>query len=154
MIRETLAATGKLNIVLTNKSGTVKETREVPNLVVTVGKEYIASRMTDTTQPDMMSHMAVGTTATPVAATQTTLALENGRAALTGGEGAPADATIVYTATFAAGTGTGALVEAGIFNSATTDDGAMLCRTIFAAVNKGIEDSVTITWTVTIGSAA
>jgi len=150
MIRETLAATGKLNIVLTNKHGAVKETREVPNVVVTVGKTWIAARMTDTGRPDDMSHMSVGTTATAAAVTQTTLVAENGRQGLTGGEGAPAASTIVYTATFAAGTGTGALVEAGVFNSATANGGVMLCRTVFAAVNKGADDSVTITWTVTI----
>ena len=148
MIRETLAATGKLNIVLTNKNGTVKETREVPNLVVTAGKEWIAARMTDSAIPTDMSHMAVGTDATAAAVGDTTLATEVGRQTLTTGEGVPNADTIVYTATFAAGTGTGALVEAGVLNGAT--GGVLLCRTVFAAVNKGADDSVTITWTVTI----
>ena len=79
---------------------------------------------------------------------QTDLVTESARVALTGGQGAPSTNTIVYTATFAAGTGTGALTEAGVLNASSS--GTMLCRTVFSAVNKGADDSVTITWTITI----
>jgi hypothetical protein len=54
----------------------------------------------------------------------------------------------VYVASFPAGTGTGAIVEAGLFNASSGGD--MLCRTTFAVVNKGANDSITITWTVTV----
>lgn len=151
MIRETIKPTGKLQIVLTGKNGEVKQKLEVENLVVTAGRDYIAARMTDTGQPVDMSHMAVGSGAVAAALGDTTLGTELGRVALTGGEGAPSTNTIVYTATFPAGTGTGALTEAGVFNDGTT--GTMLCRTTFSTVNKGADDSVTITWTVTISSS-
>lgn len=148
MIRETLKPMGKLNIVLKDKDGNVKDERQVDNLVVTTGKEWIAARMTDTARPDDMSHMSIGSDNTAVTAGDTTLGTELGRVSLTGGEGVPATNTIVYTATFPAGTGTGAVVEAGVFNGAA--GGTMLCHTVFAVVNKGADDSVTITWTVTI----
>jgi hypothetical protein len=64
---------------------------------------------------------------------------------------------VTYGATFAAGTGTGAIIEAGIFNVASgpvqgsgTITAAMLCKTSFDVVNKAANDSIAITWTVTI----
>ena len=148
MISETLKPTGELKIVVTDKNGKVKEERTEKNLVVTTGLVYIAARMTDTNSPTDMSHMAVGTSNTAAAAGQTALGAEVARVALTGGEGAPSTNIIVYTASFPAGTGTGALTEAAVLNASSS--GTMLCRTVFSTVNKGADDSVTITWTVTI----
>jgi hypothetical protein len=148
MLSETLKPTGELKIVVTDKNGKVKEERTEKNLVVTTGLVYIAARMTDTNSPTDMSHMAVGTNNTAAAAGNTALGAEVARVALTGGEGAPSTNTIVYTASFPAGTGTGALTEAAVLNASSS--GTMLCRTVFSTVNKGADDSVTITWTVTI----
>ena len=64
--------------------------------------------------------------------------------------GTVSGAVVTYAATFAAGTGTGSLIEAGIFNSATAASGTMLCKTSFDVVNKAANDSIAITWTVTI----
>ena len=47
-----------------------------------------------------------------------------------------------------AGTGTGAITEAGILNASSS--GTLLCRTVFSVVNKGSADAMTITWTVTV----
>ena len=148
MLTDTLNPTGQLKIVLRDKDGNIKSEKIEKNLVVTAGLNYIAARMTDTSEPTDMSHMAVGTGTTSAAAGQTALVTESARVALTGGEGAPSTNTIVYTATFAAGTGTGALTEAAVLNASSS--GTMLCRTVFSAVNKGADDSVTITWTITI----
>jgi len=58
------------------------------------------------------------------------------------------DNAIEYVGDFPAGTGTGAIVEAGVFNAASS--GTMLCRTIFSVVNKGSDDTLKITWTITV----
>jgi len=58
--------------------------------------------------------------------------------------------TITYVATFPAGTGTGSLTEAGVFNSPSANSGTMLCRTRFDVVNKGVADIIVITWNVTV----
>lgn len=142
---EDLKAVGTLKIVLQDESGQVKDTREISNLVVNVGKAFIASRMVGTSAP-IMSHMAVGSSSTAPAAGDIALGSELGRVALTAGSAASAVAT--YIATFGTGVGTGAIVEAGIFNDSTA--GTMLCHTSFAVVNKGANDTMTITWTVTI----
>jgi hypothetical protein len=145
LTQELLKATGRLKIELFGDDGNLKDSREIDNLVVTVGKDFIASRMVGTAA-NVMSHMAVGTDNTSPVAGDTTLGAEVGRVALTSGSSSGAVAT--YVATFGAGTGTGALVEAGIFNAGSA--GTMLCRTTFAVVNKGASDAMTITWTVTI----
>jgi hypothetical protein len=59
-----------------------------------------------------------------------------------------AGAVVTYVATFGPGVGTGAIVEAGIFNAASS--GTMLCRTVFSVVNKGADDAMTITWQITV----
>jgi len=142
---ENLKASGSLRVVVTGADGKVKEEHEFKNLVVTVGKNFVASRMVGTASA-VMSHMAVGSNNTAAAAGDTALGAELGRVAL-----ATSTATtnvVTYTATFPAGTGTGAIVEAGIFNASSA--GTMLCRTVFAVVNKGVDDALSITWTITI----
>jgi hypothetical protein len=145
MIYDSMKATGRLSIVVKDKNGAVKETREVENLVVTSGLEYIASRMANTDN-GVMSHMALGSGTTAAAAGDTALGSELGRVAFT--SATVSGAQLVYVAAFDPGTATGAVTEAGIFNAATA--GTMLCRTVFDVVNKAADDSLTITWTVTI----
>ena len=140
MINDGLKLTGKLKIALNGET-----VQEVDNLVVTAGKGYVASRMKDATAT-AMSHMAIGSGSTAAAASDTALGNQLGRVALT--STAVSNAVVTYTATFGAGTGTGAVTEAGILNASSSGD--LLCRTVFSVVNKGAYDSMTITWTVTV----
>ena len=140
MLNDGLKLTGKLKIALNGET-----VQEVNNLVVTDGKEYVASRMKDATAT-AMSHMAIGSGSTAAAAGDSSLGTELGRVALT--STTVSGAVVTYTATFAAGTGTGAVTEAGILNASSSGD--LLCRTVFSVVNKGASDSMTITWTVTV----
>ena len=142
-----MKATGKVNVVLKDEFGNVKEDFTVNNLVVDTGLDFIASRMKDATAT-AMSHMEVGTDNTAAASGDTALgsAVSSSRTALT--STTVTDNAVAYVCTFAAGTGTGALTEAGIFNASSA--GTMLCRTVFSVINKGASDSMTVTWTVTI----
>lgn len=144
MLRDGLKITGAVEITLFDKNGDVKDTRSIKNLVVTTGKTFIAARMVGT--PAVMSHLAIGEGTTAAAVGNTTLGTEVGRVALA--SATSSGAVVAYTATFGAGTGTGAITEAGIFNSNTA--GTLLCRSVFSVVNKGVDDGMTITWTVTI----
>ena len=143
--QDQLKASGALRVVLTGPNGEVKEEHEFKNLVVTVGKNFVASRMVGTAS-NVMSHMAIGSDGTTPAAGNTALGGELGRVALA--SATATDNVVTYAATFPAGTGTGAVVEAGVFNAGTA--GTMLCRTTFAVVNKGADDAMSVTWTVTI----
>ena len=138
-------ALGKLTIEVKDKDGKLKQREEVKNLVVDTGLAYIASRMKDASAT-AMSHMAIGTGSSAAAAGNTALGTEAARVALT--STTVTSNAVAYVAAFAAGTGTGAITEAGILNAASS--GTLLCRTVFSVVNKGASDSMTITWTVTI----
>ena len=139
MINDNLALTGALTIAVNDV--VVQETN---NLVVTAGKEWVADRMNNANT--VMTHMALGTGTTAAAAGDTTLGTEIDRNALT--STTVLTNTIAYACTWAAGDGTGAITEAGIFDAVTAGD--MLARTVFSVVNKGAADSITITWTITI----
>jgi hypothetical protein len=139
MLNDGLKLTGKLSIAINDEV-----VQEVPNLVVTAGKNYVADRIKNNST--VMSHMAIGTGTAAAAAGNTALGSESARTALT--SSTVTDNEIVYVDTFAAGTGTGAITEAGIFNASS--GGTMLCRTVFSVVNKGANDAMTITWTVTV----
>jgi hypothetical protein len=144
MIQETVKAKGELNIKLFGSDGQLKSEKTVPNLVVTVGKTFIAARMVGT--PTAMSHMAIGSGTVDPVVGDTALGTELARVALSSSTSALA--VVTYVAAFGQGVGTGAVTEAGIFNAASS--GTLLCRTEFAVVNKGATDSMSITWTVTV----
>lgn len=148
MIKDNLKLKGRVAIVLRDANGNVKEEQEIRNLVVNTGLDYIASRMKDATAT-AMSHMAIGSGSTAASAGDTGLGTELGRVALT--STTVTDNAVAYVATFGAGTGTGAVTEAGILNAASGGD--MLCRTVFSVVNKAADDSLQITWTVTLSAA-
>jgi hypothetical protein len=144
---EIIKATGELKIVVTAPNGSIKQEQEVKNLVVTTGLNFIASRMKDTTDT-AMSHMAIGTGTTAAANGDTALGTESARVSLT--STTVTNNAVAYVATFPAGTpaSLAAITEAGLFNASSS--GTMLCRTVFAAVNKDVNDTMSITWTVTI----
>ena len=144
-LNELFKLTGKVHVTVTNERGEVVEQRAA-NLVVTTGKNFTASRMVGVAS-DVMSHMAIGAGTDAAVVGNTTLQTELARVAL-----ASSTATtnvVTYTATFGVGVGTGAVTEAGIFNASSA--GTMLCRVVFAVVNKGANDTIAITWTVTVG---
>ena len=152
MINENLKLSGQLNIVLKDKAGNVKDQREVKNLVVNSGLAYIASRMKDTTK-GAVSHKTCGSGTTAAAASQTDfVSILGSREALdsTTISGSDND-KIVYVSAFEAGDATGAVTEAGIFNAASSGD--MLCRTVFNVVNKAADDTMSVTWTITLSAS-
>ena len=147
-ITEHLKATGLVQFVHKNALGEVLGQFEVPNLVVTTGKNYIAGKMVAEASdvPVHMSHMGIGTGVASPADADTALGTQTGRVLLSGNS--VTNNAITYTATFPAGTGTGAITEAGIFNASS--GGTMLCRTTFPVVNKAAGDTIAVTWVVTV----
>lgn len=152
MLTESLKLTGEVDLVLRGADGRIKDARNVKNLVVTTGLAFIASRMVGTAKA-VMSHMALGSSSTAAAAGQTDLgSILGSREALDSTTIVGANLTQVqYVASFEAGDATGAVVEAGLFNASTAGD--MLCRTVFSVVNKDANDTLTVTWTITLSAA-
>ena len=149
MFNETLKLSGQLAIVLRDKDGNVKEERTEKNLVVTTGLNYIASRMKDATAT-AMTHMALGSGTTTAAAGQTDLVTLLGSREALDSTTVTANA-VAYVSSFEAGDATGAVTEAGIFNASSS--GTMLCRVVFSVVNKAADDTMTVTWTITLAAS-
>lgn len=151
MFQDNLKAKGEVTFKLFDENGKQYFEKTVENLVVLVGREYIASRMKETGRPVEMSHMEIGTGSTAPVAGNTTIetpTVPAGRVALVTAGGTVTSNTIQYNATFGAGTGTGAITEAAIFNNST--GGTMLARTVFAPVNKPSTDTLSISWTISL----
>ena len=145
MFKENIKMTGKLNLLLVDSGGSIKLDKTYPNLVVSTGKEYVAQRMTSNSTA-IMSSIAVGSDNTSPVAGDIALLSEISRVSLTSAN--VSSNTVTYLATFLPGTGTGAIQEAGIFNSTDANSGTMLCRTTFPVINKESGDTFTITWNV------
>jgi glycine cleavage system regulatory protein len=150
LANEKLSLKGALIIELNGKI-----VRKIDNLVVTVGKNWVASRMAGVVDA-VMTHMAIGTGTTAAAIGNTTLETESAasRIALTVSGGTPSTNTVTYACTFAADTpdvtapATAPITEAGLFNNITA--GIMAARTVFPVINKGEADTMTISWVITI----
>jgi hypothetical protein len=147
MIIDNLEITGVLQISLNNEV-----VHQCDNLVVTAGKQWVANRFKDAvsgfTQKGQMTHMAVGSGSAAAAVGNTALGTELNRIALTTAGGTVSNATVQYDATWSDAIGALAIEEAGIFNASSAGD--MLARTVFAIINKGTDDTVSISWTITV----
>lgn len=151
-IKDNIKASGALSIIVTDQFGNIKDFRQLKNLVVNTGFGFITSRMIGVSK-NVMSHMGVGSNTTAAAAGNTDLGnLLGVRKALDSAVVTGVNSeSVTYTCTFGAGEGTGAITEAGIFNAVVAGD--MLCRTVFAVVNKGALDSMVVTWSITAAAA-
>jgi hypothetical protein len=141
-MNETINLKGEIEILLNDKVVLEKK-----NLIVQVGKNFLASAIINSSTSPFVA-IAIGTSSTPAGVNDTTLGTELVRAAYTTSS---VSANVVsLSRAFAAGTGTGTITEAGIFNNATSG-GTMLSHVVFSAIGKSANDSLTINWTITVG---
>jgi len=130
------------HIVLRGADGAVKAERHYFNTVTTAGRDGIADQILAAPTLAVPTHMAVGT-GTP---TGTALGTELDRNALT--SKTRSSATVTMVGDWAAGDATGSLTEAGTFDAA--GGGNMWMSASFAVINKGADDSLTVSWTLEI----
>ena len=133
------------------------ETLCVNDLIVTAGRVYLAKRIGGDNIGSAMAYMAVGTTATAAALGDTTLAGEVKRKILSTNSAGPTAAN-VYTAVMTLGGSADsvsslAIVEAGIFNHASSGQGTMFQRVTFAAVTLANSDLLRLTLETNVGSS-
>lgn len=131
-----------LRLELRDAHGRLKEVREIKNTVTTAGKNMIADRLLASPTLGVPTHMAIGTGTGGT----TTLTTELDRNALTSKTRSGAVVTMVGD--WAAGDGTGAITEAGVFDASSS--GNMHLYTSFSVINKGASDTLSISWTLTI----
>ena len=147
MIRDEVKSLGTLTLELRDKDDKLL-TKHTRNLVVNVGLAHITSRLLDDTSA-IISHMAIGGGTSAATGANTALITERSRVALQSMTRVTTNATndtVRHVAVFPAGSGTGTITEAGLFNAASA--GSMFARTVFGVITKNIEDTLTITWDV------
>ena len=117
------------------------------NVITTNGLEYLASYLNSaaTSAQNVLKYIAIGTDSTAELASDTALGTELSRH--TGTTSYSSGAIFQVIATFAAGSGTGAIVEYGLFSS--NAGGTMFSRDTEAVINKGASDTLTVTAEVT-----
>ena len=146
---------GKVKIELRDEKGNLKELREFDNTFMNTGDAHVADQLAAVPGEAAMGWMSIGTSATAKTVVDTALNSELDRNALAAGypqqQSGGDDNDVKYKANWAALDGTGAITEAGIFNSSGT--GSMLCGSTFDVINKGASDTLEIVWTITVGSS-
>lgn len=144
-----VALKGRWKATLQGPDGLVRQVLEGDNVVCTNGKEFLASFLSSAAAGAAtftMKYVAIGTDATAEAAANTALGTELARQ--TGTASYISGQIYRVTATFAAGTGTGAIVEYGLFSSSAA--GTLLNRDTESVVNKGAGDTLTVQCDLTI----
>ena len=131
-------------VKLFDQYGNLKDFRQVHNTVTTAGKNGVADQILLAPTLVKMGWMAIGT-GSPAA---TLLGAEVARVAFTSKTRSGAIVTVVGD--YAAGTGTGAITEAGTFDVVTANTVNMWMSASFAVINKGALDTLSITWTLTV----
>ena len=135
---------GRWKAELYGPDGRLKDTARGKNVVATNGKEFLASYLNSAAGAAAtftMQYIAIGTDATSEAASNTALGTESSRH--TGTVSYISGQIYQVKATFATGSGTGAIVEYGLFSSNT--GGTMLSRDTESVINKGANDTLTVT---------
>jgi len=132
-------------IELFDESGNLKDTREIHNTVTTAGKAGVIDQIVAAPSLSKIGWMEVGTGTGGTTVLNAYIA--GSRVAFTSKTRATNVLTVVGT--FPAGTGTGSITEAGTFDVVTQNTANMWMYASFAAIPKGANDSLVITWTLT-----
>lgn len=144
---ELVGIKGEFEIKLYGPDGLLKDYRKIKNLVVNSGFNTVCHQIGNPNfRPSAFQYCAVGTGTDAPSAGDSLLVAEVTRVA---GLFTHVENTSEWynDATFGAGTGTGLLTEAGIFNNSTVNAATMLSRQTFSVISKGVLDVLTLRWT-------
>ncbi len=156
-VKEYKALKGHLTVAVDRGSdGVVDETREIDNLIVNAGENFLTDAWQNLVELETLIYQGSGTGVVAAAETDTALGTEvttglnpdNTRpSCAVVGEGASSNirrcqATVSYDATLA-------VTEWGLFTQAATGGGTLFSRVVFAAVNVNSGDSIQFTWDLT-----
>lgn len=152
ILNDNIGITGKVQFIVTDKDGNIKDEINIPNLVVTTGKNHIAARIAGTLsgsgqEGKVISYIGFGTSTTTPNITDTDLGSILGvRIPVSSITHTAGTNSIITSASF---TGTaGNITEAGMFTELT--GGTMVCRTTFSSISVLATDGLAIIWTLTI----
>jgi len=149
MSQDNVKMRGEWFIKLYGEDGKIKDSRQGFNVVTTVGKEWLASFLASAAAGASTftgRYIGIGTDATAEAAANTSLGVELSRQS--GSVSYISNQILQITATFATGSGTGAIVEYGLFSSSSA--GTLIARDTESAVNKGANDVLVVVAQMTL----
>jgi len=143
-IKDTFRITSNMHIKLWGPDGKLKDERKLHNTVKNAGLYGVIDQILASPTLAKVGWMAIGT-GSPAA---TLLGTEIDRNALT--SKTRSNAVVTMVGDWAAGDGTGAITEAGLFDVVTANTINMWCSASFDVINQGAADVLQITWTLTI----
>ena len=141
---------GVMEAKLFDKSGNLKERREVHNTVTVLGHQMAADQLLASPTVVTPGWMEVGTGTGQGSGDSILAAYISGSRTALDSKTRGANAIITMICTMGAGVGTGAITEAGVFNVVTQNTTDMILVSSFSVVNKAAGDSLVITWTLTM----
>jgi len=144
-----IKTSGSISLIFRGSDGRIKSRRVVKNLIVNLGKYEITKHLNQSESGSQPYYIGIGTDATPPAVGQTALLAEIGTRQAIPSPTRNNNVVTYPSAAFGPGNGTGTITEAGLFFAVTA--GLMFCRATFTGIPKGAGDSLTVTWTVTVG---
>ena len=139
---------GIIHLKLIGPDGQVKLERVIENIVTNAGRAHIIDRLQGASVA-VADYIAIGSGA--VAAAPGDLALGSELARAQGTLSQPDAYTDRAVYTFAAGTGTGTVTEAGRLNAGS--NGTLVGRQVFTAIPKAAADSLQITYDFTYAAS-
>ena len=148
---------GHVKVELRDELGNMKHYQEFPNTITNVFDAHAAARLSGVSD-NIISFIAIGS-GDSQAAVDTTLDHLINIVALSGTTGSILQLTgandndLQAVGYWGAGAGTGSITEAGLFKMSGTTLGSMCAYTDSINVQKGASDTLTLTWTLTLGSS-
>ena len=141
---ESLPLHTNLTVRVEDAQGALKAERVIHNLICAAGKNKLLA-VSGGESLTAFACIAIGTGTSAPAITDTALQTEIARSAAQMPTN-PGAGVYQVQYTFPAGTGTGAITEAGLLDAPY--GGNLLAHQTFAAVNKGASDTLTIQWQI------
>ena len=135
---------GVMSLIINHADGTESHI-EKHNMIVGSGFDFICDALGSTTRPAILNKVMVGTGTVETTATMTALEAKLAEVETTYFHNTGTKVFLI-SGHFAAGAATGAITEAGVFNS----DDTMLDRVTFSPANISADDEITVNFQFTL----
>lgn len=153
-LQDTIQLRGSLEIVLRNAvSGEVVERQSIKNTIVTAGRKWILQKLLSSdvsgAQTTPLQYMAIGTSTTAPATSDSALGSETTRKAIqtfTTSNLTSNPPSYQLEVSFATNEGNTTLAEVGLLNSSS--GGTMLARATYGTINKTTSNTLSISYTI------
>lgn len=145
MLTDKVKLVGSIDFKLLDKYGNLIQRIHKDNLVVTTGLALLLSRLGGS--GNALTHMGIGSGTTAPTLANTDLETSVVRRVFDTPGGSLSGTSITFYCLFPAGTGTGTITEAGLFNAVS--GGTMFSRIVFDPITKSASLSLAASWTIT-----